>query len=92
MELGFGPIAVALVVVLLVVLAFRKSSWSAAIGLGIALVLLSGFLLNTLILDEPYIEKDLNSNLDSAALIGGSAVIGIALGVFGFLKRPKTRA
>lgn len=92
MEIGIGTVAVALAVVLLVVLAFWKAPKGAAIGLGIALVLVSVWLVNTLYLDEPYMDRDLNSNLDAVAMIGGSAVLGIGLGIFGLLKKPRTRA
>lgn len=92
MVIGAGHVVAALVIVGLVVLAFWRAPRPAAFGLGAALLLLSLFLLNTLILDEPFVEKDLNSNLDAAAMIGVPAVLGVALGVFGLLKHPKSHA
>jgi hypothetical protein len=55
----------------------------------VAVVLLafSGFALHTLVLDEPYLDKDLNGRLDDLAIIGIPAVAGIVIGVLLVAKR-----
>ncbi|HWS35861.1 MAG TPA: hypothetical protein VN408_24360 [Actinoplanes sp.] len=92
MEIGSGTVVGALVVVALVALALWKAPRGAAIGLGIAMVLISAWLLNTLYLDEPFLEKDLNSNLEQGVAIAGTAVAGIALAVAGYFRKPRIPA
>lgn len=66
----------------LAVWAFRTSPRRALLGGAAALVAISGFLLYTLVLDEPSLGHDLNSRLDEVGLIGVPAVLGVGLGVF----------
>lgn len=74
----------------LVMWGFRVSPQRTLIGLAATLVAASGLLLYTLVLDEPYLESDLDSRLDALALIGIPAILGISLGVL-VVKRARSR-
>jgi hypothetical protein len=70
----------------LVVWGFRVARHRAMLGLAATLVAISGFLLYTLVLDEPNLDHDLNSRLDELALIGIPAVVGVGLGLLAVLR------
>ncbi|MDI6102097.1 hypothetical protein QLQ12_26110 [Actinoplanes sp. NEAU-A12] len=61
------------------------------LGLAIALVTISGFLLYTLVLEEAHLEQDLNAQLDVVALVGIPAILGVVSGVFA-LRRTGDRS
>jgi uncharacterized membrane protein YedE/YeeE len=65
----------------LVVWGFRVSRRLTLLGLAATLVAISGFLLYTLVLEEAHLEADLNSQLETLALIGIPAIMGVSLGV-----------
>ncbi|MBM2620451.1 hypothetical protein JIG36_33570 [Actinoplanes sp. LDG1-06] len=85
LELWYVVIAVALAGV--VVWGFRASQWRTLAVLAALLLVVSGWLFFTLVLDETYVESDLNSRLDDVVLIGLPALAGIALGVLAFRRR-----
>ena len=90
MVFQYWHLVVVVVLGALVGWSFRVSRQRALLGLAATLVALSGFLLYTLILDEPYLEHDLNSRLDALALIGIPAILGVGLGLLA-VKRHKSR-
>ncbi len=92
MEIGFGQVVAALVFVAVLVLAFRASPRAASVGFGALLLVVSGFLLWTLVLEEPFIAEDVNAQWDAAAMIGIPAVLGVGLGAFGLIRRPRAQA
>jgi hypothetical protein len=63
----------------LVVWGLRVSRRRTLLGLAATLLALSGFALYTLVLDEPYLEHDLNSRLEDVAFIGVPAVVAVGI-------------
>ncbi|MGX6603906.1 hypothetical protein ACWKSP_17425 [Micromonosporaceae bacterium Da 78-11] len=51
----------------------------ALLGVAAILLALSGFAYYTLVLDEQYLDRDLNGRLDTLAFIGIPAVIGVGI-------------
>jgi hypothetical protein len=89
MESQYLYLVVVVVLAALVMWGLLASRRRTLLGLGAALVALSGFALYTLVLDEPYLEHDLNSRLEDLAFIGIPAVLGI--GVLLVVKRAGGR-
>ncbi|GAA1653080.1 hypothetical protein [Actinoplanes couchii] len=88
----FIPVLVTLAVLALIVVAFMKLPWAASVGMGVALVLVSGWLLNTLYIDEyPYMDHDANSIMEGVVFIGGSLLVGVFLAVTGLRRRPRAQ-
>lgn len=90
MEFQYWYLVVAVALVALVMWGFRVSRQRTLLGVAAALLAISGFLLYTLVLDEPSLEHDLDSRLDAWALIGIPAVLGVSLGVLA-IKRTRSR-
>jgi len=65
----------------LVVWGFRAARQTTLIALAAGLLAVSGFMLNTLVLDEPNLGHDLNSRIEDVAWIGTPAVLGVVFGV-----------
>jgi hypothetical protein len=76
----------------LIVWGFRAARQATLLTLALTLLATSGFLLNTLVLDEPSLNHDLNSVMDDAALIGIPAVLGAALGALAVKQIMSRRA
>ncbi len=91
MELQYWHFAVVVALVALVVWGLRASWQTTLVGLAGALLIISSLLFYTLVLDEEYLESDLNSRLDSVALIGIPALLGVGLGVFAFTRTRSRR-
>jgi hypothetical protein len=79
MEFQFLLVVVAVVLAALLVWGLLVSRRRTLLGLAAALVALSGFALYTLVLDEPYLENDLNGRLDDLAFIGIPALLGVGI-------------
>jgi len=90
MVFQYWHLVVAVVLGALVMWSFRVSRQRTLLGLAATLVIISFFLLYTLILDEPYLERDLDSRLDALGLIGIPAILGVGLGVL-VVKRSRSR-
>ncbi|MBL7259287.1 hypothetical protein [Paractinoplanes lichenicola] len=62
-------------------------------ALALLLIVVSGWLAYTLILEETHLEPDANSRLDSALLIGIPALLGVGLAIVALRRRrrPVTR-
>ncbi|RSM48490.1 hypothetical protein DMB66_46255 [Actinoplanes sp. ATCC 53533] len=82
MEFQYWQPAVLVVLGALVVWGLVVSRRKTLLGLAIALVTISGFLLYTLVLEESYLEQDTNAQLETVALVGIPAVLGVVFGVF----------
>ncbi|GIE86178.1 hypothetical protein [Actinoplanes regularis] len=89
MVFQYWHLLVAVVLTALVVWGLLVSRRRTLIGLAAALVALGGFALYTLVLDEPFLEHDLNSRLEDLAFIGVPAVLGI--GILLAVKRAGSR-
>ncbi|GAB2574465.1 hypothetical protein Aab01nite_15630 [Paractinoplanes abujensis] len=87
MELQSWHLVVVVALAAAAVWAVRVAGQRALAVLAVAFVLVSGWLLNTLVLDEAYLEPDLNSRLDAALLIAAPALIGVGLGVLAVRRR-----
>ncbi|BEL05941.1 hypothetical protein Q0Z83_041320 [Actinoplanes sichuanensis] len=91
MVLQWWHLAVVVAVGALIIWGVRVSRQRTLLGVAAALVVLSGFLLYTLVLEEePYLESDLNGQLETVALIGIPAILGVVLFVVA-LRRAGTR-
>jgi hypothetical protein len=69
-----GVVAAVVAVVVWGMLVARRGT---LIGLAVTLVIISGWLLYTLVLDEPYLDHD----ADTAVMIGTPAVVGVVFGL-----------
>ncbi|WP_328474975.1 hypothetical protein OHA21_16835 [Actinoplanes sp. NBC_00393] len=76
MEFQYWQLAVVVALVVLVVWGLRAARRTTLAVLAATLLIISGFLLYTLVLNEPYLEQDANSRLDAVALIGIPALLG----------------
>lgn len=77
----YWHLAVIAALVALVVWGFRASRSRTMFGLAVTLLVISGWLLYTLVLEETGLEFDLNSSLDTVAIIAIPAVLGTVLGL-----------
>jgi integral membrane sensor domain MASE1 len=77
MVLQYWHFAVLAALCALVLWGLRASRRTTLFGLAAILVIISGWLLYTLVLEESYLEHD----MEDVALIGIPAVLGISLGV-----------
>ncbi|GAA2505801.1 hypothetical protein [Winogradskya humida] len=78
-----GVVAAVAAVVVWGMLAARRAT---LIGLAATLVVISGWLLYTLVLDEPYIDHD----AETVVMIGTPAVVGVVFGLLA-VRNPWTR-
>lgn len=76
----------------LVVWGLRVTRQATLLGVAVTLLAVSGFLLYTLVLDEPNLGHDLNSRIEDVAWIGVPAVLGLAFGVFAVKRIMSRRA
>jgi len=76
----------------LVVWGLRAARQATLLGMGVTLLAVSGFLLYTLVLDEPNLEHDLNSRIEDVAWIGMPAALGVAFGVLAVKQLMSRRA
>lgn len=90
MEFEMWHLAVLAAVVTLIGWGLRVSPRPVMAGLAATSLLISGFLLYTLVLEEENIELDLNGKIDTVALIGIPALLGVGLAVLA-ARRPRSR-
>jgi len=76
----------------LVVWGLRVARQATLLGLAVTLLAVSGFLLHTLVLDEPYLQHDLNSRIADVAWIAAPAVLGMTFGVLAVKRIMSHRA
>lgn len=79
----------------LIVWSLRAARPATVLGVAAALLVVSGWLVQTLILDElPHLARDLNGTIDTAVWIGAPAILGVTLAVMGIRRirgrRPQT--
>jgi hypothetical protein len=86
MVLQYWHFAVLAGLVALVVWGLRASRRTTLFGLAALLVITGGWLLYTLVLEEPYLDQ----SVEDAALIGVPVVLGIGLGALA-LKGTRSR-
>ncbi|GLY08483.1 MULTISPECIES: hypothetical protein [Actinoplanes] len=87
MEFQYWYLAVVAAFLGLIVWGLVAARRKSMFGLAAALIAISGFLLWTLVLEETNIEYDMNSIIDTVAMVGIPAVLGIGLGVFALKSR-----
>jgi hypothetical protein len=76
MEFRYWQLVVVVALPGVVVWGLRTARRTALAVLAATLLIISGFQLYTLVLNEPYLEPDANSRLDAVALIGIPALLG----------------
>lgn len=79
MVFQYWHLVVVVVLAALVVWGLLVSRRRTLLGLAVALLAFSGFALYTLVLDEQYLDHDVNSRLEDTAFIGVPAVIAIGI-------------
>jgi uncharacterized membrane protein YedE/YeeE len=92
MVFAYWQPAVVVGLVALVGWGLRASRQRTLLGLAIALVIISGFLLYTLVLEEQHLDQDLNGQLQTLAMIGIPAVLGLGLGALAVKRARSSRA
>ncbi|WP_433789228.1 hypothetical protein [Actinoplanes sp. CA-252034] len=90
MEPAFWQLAVIVALIAAAVWGYRTSQRATLAVTAAVLLITSGLLWYTLVLDEPYLESDANSRLDAVALIGIPALLGAGAAVLAF-RRTGTR-
>ncbi|BAL88236.1 hypothetical protein AMIS_30160 [Actinoplanes missouriensis 431] len=91
MEPQYWQLAVVAAIVGLAVWAYRRSQRATLAVAAVVLLITSGLLFYTFVLDEPYLERDANGLLDIAAWVGIPALLGIAAGALA-VRRGSPRA
>ncbi len=91
MVFQYWHLAVVAAFAALVVVGWRARRQPTLVILAALSLAVSGFLLWTLVLEEPF-ESDLNAKLDSVALIGVPAVLGVGLGVLAWRRASSSGA
>jgi hypothetical protein len=81
-EPEYWHLAVVGAVIALLVWGWRTARRTTLIVCAVVLMALSGFLLYTLVLEEQFVESDLNSMLEAGAMIGIPALLAVAFGAF----------
>jgi hypothetical protein len=78
-ELRYWHLAVVVALTALIVWGVRVARRTTVVVSAAILMVLSGWLFYTLVVDEAYLESDLNSRLDVVGLIGVPAALGVGL-------------
>jgi hypothetical protein len=86
-EPEYWHLAVIGAVIALLVWGFRTARRTTLVVCAAVLTALSGFLLYTLVLEEPFLDSDLNSRLETGAMIGIPALLAVAFGFFAIRQR-----
>ena len=92
MEFQYWQLVFPIALGAVVVWGLRNAREATLLGLAGTLLATSGLLLYTLILDEPYLDPDVNSQVEDLALIGMPAALGVAFGVVGVKRLLGRRA
>jgi NADH:ubiquinone oxidoreductase subunit K len=87
MVLEYWHLAVVAALLALIGWGLRAARQTTLVVLAVTLLLISAFLLYTLVLEETHLESDLNAQVDAILIIATPALAGVALATLAIVRR-----